>query len=287
MRTIALAVAMIVATAASAAAQVCGDANDSGTVTVTDGVQALRAAAALSSTCDDGCDVDGNGTVTVTDGVNILRKAADFQIVEACDFTGQEANGLVNPSLSIFDAMTKIPGIVSSTVAAAGDCENDGMIQNSVGTTGAASSTTFTNCEIGNAVLDGTIARVVFNAGIALGFQDFTIAKLGTDRSLAITGQLTVASTDAGKRLSGKLTIDSSKDGTFTIEFQRILLVGDGSVRQGMLIFDFTGASTPRIAAVQITFGDGDELPVAIRLRNSQVRQFLLDRPTRLLHRAA
>lgn len=36
----------------------CGDADGDGSVTVTDGVQALRAAAGLSSTCGSGCDVD-------------------------------------------------------------------------------------------------------------------------------------------------------------------------------------------------------------------------------------
>jgi hypothetical protein len=70
--------------AASADAQVCGDANGDGQVSVSDGVQALRAAAGLPSVCDDDCDVDGNGSISVTDGVNILRKAAGLAIVEAC-----------------------------------------------------------------------------------------------------------------------------------------------------------------------------------------------------------
>mgnify|MGYP003693732739 CR=1 FL=1 len=76
-------------TATPPAAQTCGDANGNDDVTVTDGVQALRAAAGLSSSCEDGCDVDGSGTVSVTDGVNILRKAAGFAINEACDFTSR------------------------------------------------------------------------------------------------------------------------------------------------------------------------------------------------------
>ena len=60
-----------------AAAQVCGDATGDGIVTVTDGVQTLRAAAQLATTCTTAtCDVDGSGTITVTDGVNVLRKAA-------------------------------------------------------------------------------------------------------------------------------------------------------------------------------------------------------------------
>lgn len=58
-------------------AETCGDADGSGSVTVTDGVTVLRAAANLPSTCSMVvCDVDGSGTITVTDGVNVLRGAA-------------------------------------------------------------------------------------------------------------------------------------------------------------------------------------------------------------------
>lgn len=286
MRTLALAIVMIIASVGSAAAQVCGDGNDDGNVTVTDGVQALRAAAGLSNSCGDGCDVDGNGEITVTDGVNILRKAVGFQIAEACDFTNEEANSVVNPSLSLFDAITKVPGVGSASVAAAAtDCENDGTIQTSVGTTGAATSTTFTNCQIKGAILDGTIGRVVLGSGFALSFQDYMITRIATGRSRTITGQLSVVNTDAGKRIDGKLTIDSSERGVFTIEFQRILIVADGSVRQGILFYDLTDASTPRVAAIQITFGESDDIPVTIQLRNKQVRQLILDRNTRLLHR--
>jgi hypothetical protein len=56
---------------------VCGDANESGAVTVTDGVEVLSAAAGLASECSTAvCDVDGSGAVTVTDGVLVLRDAA-------------------------------------------------------------------------------------------------------------------------------------------------------------------------------------------------------------------
>ncbi len=65
-------------TATPGEGRLCGDADASGRITVTDGVNVLRAAAGLSSACTDPapCDVDGNGAVTVTDGVNVLRAAA-------------------------------------------------------------------------------------------------------------------------------------------------------------------------------------------------------------------
>jgi uncharacterized delta-60 repeat protein len=63
----------------------CGDADGSGTVSVTDGVQTLRAAADLSSVCMPAtCDVDGSGVVTVTDGVNVLRSAAGLLVDLRC-----------------------------------------------------------------------------------------------------------------------------------------------------------------------------------------------------------
>ncbi len=63
----------------------CGDADGNAAITVTDGVQALRAAVALPSSClADVCDVDGSGDVTVTDGVRILRAAAELPIELDC-----------------------------------------------------------------------------------------------------------------------------------------------------------------------------------------------------------
>jgi hypothetical protein len=72
-------------TVGASGASICGDADGSGTVTVTDGVQTLRAAAALPTLCvPSRCDVDGSGSVSVTDGVNVLRAAAGLLSAAAC-----------------------------------------------------------------------------------------------------------------------------------------------------------------------------------------------------------
>ncbi len=64
---------------------VCGDADGSGSVTVTDGVQTLRAAAGLSSACTPArCDVNASGGITVTDGVQVLRAAAGLSGTLTC-----------------------------------------------------------------------------------------------------------------------------------------------------------------------------------------------------------
>ncbi len=66
-------------------AQVCGDADGNGLVSVTDGVLTLRTAAGLSSECTiQACDVDDNGAVTITDGVNVLRIAAGLAAIADC-----------------------------------------------------------------------------------------------------------------------------------------------------------------------------------------------------------
>src|SRR4029077_9453961 len=66
-------------------AQLCGDPDGSGSVSVTDGVQALRAAADLQSACAlHTCDVNGSGTFTVSDGVAILRDAARLEAQMQC-----------------------------------------------------------------------------------------------------------------------------------------------------------------------------------------------------------
>jgi hypothetical protein len=63
----------------------CGDADGNGSITVTDGVQTLRAAAGLSSPCTLArCDVNDSGDITVTDGVQVLRAAAGLATTLTC-----------------------------------------------------------------------------------------------------------------------------------------------------------------------------------------------------------
>lgn len=78
-------VVAVVAGAAVAATQRCGDADGSGVVSVSDGVLALQAAAGIAGRCETAlCDLDGNGVVSVSDGVNVLRLAAGLPTFTAC-----------------------------------------------------------------------------------------------------------------------------------------------------------------------------------------------------------
>ncbi len=84
-----LSATMVLASAPLVRAELCGDADDSGAVTVTDGVQTLRAAAGLGSSCTAArCDVDASDAITVTDGVNVLRAAAGLAVTLTCPGAG-------------------------------------------------------------------------------------------------------------------------------------------------------------------------------------------------------
>lgn len=91
----------------SAAAETCGDADQSGAVTVTDGVRALQAAAGLAGRCETAiCDLDGSGAVSVSDGVNVLRLAAGLPAFTACPLVPAlrltpVASGLDGPLLAV------------------------------------------------------------------------------------------------------------------------------------------------------------------------------------------
>lgn len=63
----------------------CGDADGDATLTVTDGVRVLRAAAELPSSCLlEFCDTDASGDIGVTDGVRVLRAAATLPVALEC-----------------------------------------------------------------------------------------------------------------------------------------------------------------------------------------------------------
>jgi hypothetical protein len=74
---LAVTAAMVLLTSSSARGQGCGDADGDGNVTDVDGVNVLRAAASLSSSCTlPTCDINSDGVINDVDGVNVLRAAA-------------------------------------------------------------------------------------------------------------------------------------------------------------------------------------------------------------------
>jgi Protein of unknown function (DUF1566) len=108
-----------------ALAQRCGDPDDSGTVTLTDGVQVLRAATGLDGGCTGNvsvCDVDGSGAVTVTDGVNVLRAAASLPVNLSCASTGRFID---NSDGTVTDTQTGLQWEKKTSVVGSGASRED------------------------------------------------------------------------------------------------------------------------------------------------------------------
>lgn len=148
-----------------AGAQVCGDADDSGAVTVTDGVQVLRAAAGLSTTClSNRCDIDGSGSITVTDGVNVLRKAAGLTTVETCFRTSRQVIA------GFLGELTKIPGVLTASSAvlaitgAATTACDEGFFEQEQTTNPFSTKITFFDCRDRNTVINGSYTTTIFEA---------------------------------------------------------------------------------------------------------------------------
>jgi hypothetical protein len=263
--------AAVCLTTGTAAAQVCGDADASGAVTVTDGVQVLRQAAGLSSACTvSACDVDGNGSVTVTDGVNVLRKAAGLAITENCPGgVGGQVQNLLRSSLPIFGSLTKLGSAGSASAAATiqQQCDNaDGFVTINQDT----GEIDFNNCD---SVADG----VNYNGSIIVGSDSLqfgiTITDLSTGASEALDGSFTEALIGQDVAVSGSFGL-TSELGSFAVAFDRLVtdpntlnFVGGSlafSVQTGQLsvINDIQLSFNPsNVAFVQVDLTDGSTLP--------------------------
>ena len=255
-----------------ASAQECGDADGNGSVTVTDGVQALRAAAGLSSTCTATvCDVDGSGSVTVTDGVNILRKAAGITIAEACGGRDAQVQTLLRNTLPIFGALTKGAGGTSARAAGSTNlCENsDGEVAYDPN----FDEIDFTNCIIGGIAFDGALGGVSTNT---LSFDiDFTV--VATDEFFSFFGDLTETPVGRNSTLAGSLDVSFSDLGDLNIAFEDVLSDPDGNFIGGSLLFDAAQAEIPDVSAIRVGFTGTATLPVSVILTDQSTVGFTFD----------
>lgn len=89
------AIATLSLTAPQTHAQPCGDPDNSADITEADGVNALRAAANVSSPCSNAtCDINGDGVINDVDGVNMLRAAMGLSATLDC--VSAEVNEIVS-----------------------------------------------------------------------------------------------------------------------------------------------------------------------------------------------
>ncbi len=251
---------------ASSAAAVCGDANGDGRVSVSDGVQALRAAAGLESICAEDCDVDGNGEISVTDGVNILRKAAGLAIVEACPDDDRVAS-VIGHTVDIFGPLTKI-GAFGGAIpqGSLSPCENSGGSFDE-----SDSGFVFGDCEIDGVSFTGFIAK----GDGSLGFSGISVARQGD--VLTLQGTLSVGEIEGNPQLSGVLQGDSQILGPYSILFQQVVSGELGQTLGGTLVFDTSEADLDDVVEITVTLNGDTILPVVVRYADDTTQNFTYD----------
>lgn len=257
-----------------ASAQVCGDADGNGQVSVTDGVQALRAAATLSTTCTAArCDVDGNGSISVTDGVNILRKAAALPITENCPGdTQSQVQDLLQNTLPIFGQLTKVGGGGSpAQIASVFACDNEDGFFEIDDETGAIS---FVNCQLDVFLYDGTLSS---DDGGNTIFFDISFVDLTTDEFFSIVGDLGFRSTQTGGIIAGSLDISFSDLGEISVVFEEVETDIDENFVGGSVLFDATGSDIEGVVGIRVGFTTNVVVPVQVIFEDQSVLDFDFD----------
>lgn len=266
---------LLAALAATASAQTCGDADGNGNVTVTDGVQVLRAAAGLSSTCSDhasSCDVDGSGGATVSDGVNVLRKAAGISITESCPGGGDtgdvaEVTDALVPLLTL--GLREIPSVTAASAGSAQpadteDCEDGGS--RTTDRSGATISVTFAACkvseaELGSFQLDGEIRVDLGFPNSSVSFVELFVTDLSNNKVIDFDGSIT-----GQPRLSGGFVLDggpvsvrgANETEIFRVTFNDLTVDSDGHVVSGSVEAEDTSDSFD-VKTVEIEVEDGSD----------------------------
>jgi hypothetical protein len=265
-----LAVAAIVGLLAAGAYAVCGDANGDGNVSVTDGVQVLRAAADLSSNCggNDDCDVDGSGSITVTDGVNVLRKAAGLSSVDNCP--NNPVSSLIGHTIDIFGPITKVGAVGGASAAGSiSPCDNasGGFQQTSDGFV-------FDDCQIGSVSFTGFLGTADGN----LNFSNLAVRRAGD--VLTLQGSLSVGDSGGNPALNGVLNGDSVLLGSYVTFYQQVVTDSQGNTLGGTLVFDTSEANIPDVVEVRVGLNGSTTLPVVVRYTDDSTANFTYNTDT-------
>jgi len=265
----------------------CGDVDGSGSVTVTDGVQVLRAAAGLSSDCtNELCDVDVNGTISVTDGVITLRKAAGLPITQNCipdagrinqqvAHLVQRTQPLVSEALGTL--VMRRDGVIDHTF----NCENgkDGTLDVTI--VGRELSMSFLDCLVENALINGDAENAGNDPILTLG-----IADVRSEESISFEGQLLGIDIDGGVKLSGNL--NASPDftrfdtGDFLLVLNNLAIASTGTLLAGSLTMKLNADSNvPGVQRIRIVYDGSNLTPVLVTFDNGSVKSYGFDLNTR------
>jgi hypothetical protein len=280
-------------------AQVCGDADASGAVTVTDGVATLRAAAGLSSACTAStCDVDGSGSITVSDGVNVLRKAAGLAITENCPggTTGDVQEVVADTVLPFLTfGLTQVPNVSlgAASVQPAGgteDCEDGGSRTTSQA--GQTITVTFDACkvsepDIGRFQLDGFV-RVSLSFPTSTVTFELNVADLDSGRLVDFDGSVSGTPRIQGGFVidGGPISIAESEGGPaiLRLDFHDLTVDGDGHLVSGSVEAEDTGdnfdlksaeleVEDSETATVHVVRDDDSEQDFVLNLRTGELTE--------------
>lgn len=255
----------------SAGAQQCGDADGSGAVGVTDGVQTLRAAAGLESVCTPAvCDVDGSGAITVTDGVAVLRKAAGLPISENC------SGGVSEQPATVLSELRPLLvfGVPFATGTPVTSCANapDGELEVAVDADGT--TTTFFGCQVGAIELFGDVVV----APTLLTFSVFEGDTAGNEDFIAdYDGELTLGSVGGGRSLAGTLDVSTESAGTMVLRFDGAIVVGGVLTGGSATVFLADSDITDLFTQLVLTFDGSGVAGVVATQSNGGTTSFRFD----------
>lgn len=204
-------------------AETCGDADGGGNVSVSDGVQVLRAAAGLDAQCPPvDCDVDGNGTVSVSDGVNVLRTAAGLDVTLRCsELSAQETQ--VFGALQKSSQVTRLVGLGldaggggGAAAAATVACPNGGTV------TPEAGGVAYEGCRVRSTICSGS---AIFADGELV--PDLECRDLAEDRLFSLTGSLIPSDTAKGRAITGSVSGMQGASSVFQFDYDALTLDED------------------------------------------------------------
>jgi hypothetical protein len=187
----------------------CGDVDDNDSVTVSDGVQVLRAAAELPSDCTlEICDVDQDGTIGLPDGVNILRKAAALPITDNCipdegTINAQVGHLVRNVEPFVEEMLGSVMARRNDTSESSFPCVNDGTLDTFF--SDGQLDIDFADCLVENALISGAVENANDDPIVSLEILDQR-----TEDSITFDGSLLGINTEAGVKLSGNIEASPS-----------------------------------------------------------------------------
>jgi hypothetical protein len=283
---IALAVALTALRPATGAAQIfdiCGDVDDDGSVSVTDGVQVLRSAAGLSSNCTKLiCDVDVNGTIGVTDGVIVLRKAALLPISDNCiplegTPSRQLSHLIQRTEPMVTDVLNTFVEHRDEKVDQTLECINraDGTLDLTF--LDGQLDASFSDCLLDNSLINGDAEDAGDDPIVAIDVTDQR-----SEETVTFEGSLRSSPLEDGYKYSGSLeafpAFDQFETSDFFLVVNSLEVRGPDTFPSGTVTYEITpDTNLPDVQRIRMFFDRSNLARVQVEFSDGSVRNFQYD----------